>query len=97
MIKKKYYGQLIQIVPKGKGLQLLEQFHDQAGLYGIDRTKDNIVRQFYREGADNDIKLYCQSCDRSQRLTPLNPTVVTGIIQANKLFEVIGIDFIGPM
>lgn len=97
VIKKKHKGQIVQIVPKNRGPELLNLFHDQVGHYRADETKDNILKHYYWRYVEEDIKRYCPTCDSFQRFAQKSPTTVAVVILASRPFEVVGLDFIGPM
>jgi len=88
-------------IPDSEFRSILSFCHDQAcgGHFSGKKTAAKILQcGFYWPTLFRDAHVYCQSCDHCQRLgkiarrneMPLNPILVV------KIFDVLGIDFMGP-
>ena len=66
-------------VPKGRKLQLLQEFHDvpHAGHVGADKCHLAIARSFFWPMMRSDVRRFVRSCDICQKVKPnLRPEVV---------------------
>ena len=88
-------------IPEHEQQSIISFCHDHAcgGHFGSNKTAAKILQcGFYWPTLFNDCHLYCAACDRCQRLgsigkrnmMPLNPILIID------LFDVWGIDFMGP-
>ena len=90
------------LVPKGKRDEVLRLAHESllGGHLGIAKTREKVVKQFYWPGVHGDVKRFCLSCDKCQRMAPLThhrpvPLGVTPII--DEPFSRVAVDIVGPI
>lgn len=80
---------------------ILNKFHNDptAGHYGINRTTSRITPHYYWKGMRIEIANYVKSCIERQKYKPTNlkPAGLLQTICSNKRFEVVAIDFFGPL
>jgi len=99
LFKRNREGKLLQILKKDEieAIMFMTHSHPMGGHFGIDATYEKIKNRYYWKGMYGDIKNYIKYCDNCQRrgkkggTGSLNPIEVTGP------FEMIGIDFVGPL
>ena len=60
------------LVPKTKREEVLRLAHESllGGHLGIAKTREKVVRTFYWPGVHGDVKRFCLSCDKCQRMSP---------------------------
>src|SRR5947208_3155115 len=99
LFKRNREGKLLQILKKDEieAIMFMTHSHPMGGHFGIDATYEKIKNRYYWKEMYGDIKNYIKYCDNCQRrgkkggTGSLNPIEVTGP------FEMIGIDFVGPL
>ena len=94
-IKDPVEGEIKQVVlPNDLIPQVLEQFHDNNGHQGIERTTQVIKQRCFWPGMTNDIINHCKSCHRCNIAKLQNPckTKLTPII-ATKPLEIVAMDY----
>lgn len=90
------------VVPRELRANVLKTAHDgvMSGHFGIRKTTDKILSQFYWPGLRRDVRNYCKSCDSCQKTVPKGRV---GKLPLGKMplidtpFSRIAIDLIGPM
>ena len=92
----------VLVVPKKCRLVVLKLAHESpvAGHFGHRKTELKIKRDFYWPGMTQDIRSFCRSCDKCQRMTPKSrvskvPLEPMPIITTP--FARVAIDLVGPM
>ena len=90
------------LVPMSKRKEVLRLAHESllCGHLGIAKTTEKVVKSFYWPGVLGDVKRFCRSCDKCQRMSPLTnhrpvPLGVTHII--DEPFSRVAVDLIGPI
>ena len=90
------------VIPQKLRVNVLKTAHDgvMSGHFGIRKTTDKILSQFYWPGLRRDVREYCRSCDTCQKTIPKGRV---GKLPLGKMplidtpFSRIAIDLIGPM
>ncbi|KAL4303616.1 hypothetical protein GQ457_10G009870 [Hibiscus cannabinus] len=88
-------------IPEEEQQTILEQCHSApyGGHFGGNRTAAKVLQSgFYWPTLHKDAQLFCQECDRCQRtgnISRRNEMPLQNILEV-KLFDVWGIDFMGP-
>ncbi|KAL4335708.1 hypothetical protein GQ457_07G002730 [Hibiscus cannabinus] len=88
-------------IPEEKQQTILEQCHSApyGGHFGGNRTAAKVLQSgFYWPTLHKDAQLFCQQCDRCQRtgnISKRNEMPLQNILEV-ELFDVWGIDFMGP-
>ncbi|KAL4342245.1 hypothetical protein GQ457_08G021830 [Hibiscus cannabinus] len=88
-------------IPEEEQQMILEQCHSApyGGHFGGNRTTAKVLQSgFYWPTLHRDAQLFCQQCDRCQRtgnISKRNEMPLQNILEV-KLFDVWGIDFMGP-
>ncbi|KAL4352618.1 hypothetical protein GQ457_06G006820 [Hibiscus cannabinus] len=88
-------------IPKEEQQTILEQCHSApyGGHFGGNRTAAKVLQSgFYWPTLHKDAQLFCQQCDRCQRtgnISKRNEMPLQNILEV-ELFDVWGIDFMGP-
>jgi hypothetical protein len=98
--KRRRSSQIQVVVPLSLRKQLLEEYHDSplSGHLATRRTRLRLEDKYYWPSLVDDVKEYCRLCSvcsaqrRSTLRTFLNPLELT-----NRPFEVLGLDFLGPV
>jgi len=90
------------LVPKTKPEEVLRLAHESllGGHLGMAKTKENVVKTFYLPGVHGDVKNFCLSCNKCQRMSPRTnhrpvPLGVTPII--DEPFSRVAVDLIEPI
>ena len=75
------------------------QLHNYSGHLGIHKTIEKIKQRFYWPGYEHDIRAWVQQCPECQRRNPPQPLPCApmGGITANRPFEKISWDIMGPL
>ena len=94
------YKQLV--VPKCLRGTVLKMGHDMpmAGHLGSRRTLDRVQQDFYWPGINQDVRIYCRTCDACQRTTPkgkLTRVPVGTVPLVTTPFSKVGVDLVGPI
>ncbi|XP_070173431.1 uncharacterized protein [Littorina saxatilis] len=89
-------------VPRSLRKGLLKFAHDtpMAGHLGTKKTRERIWADFYWPGLCEDVRRYCQSCDRCQKVTPKGRVAKVPLGQMplpNVPFEKVAVDLVGPI
>lgn len=89
-------------VPKTLRASVMRLAHDtpMAGHLGAKKTQERIWAVFYWPGMCGDIRRYCQSCDRCQKITPKGRVrkVPLGHMPLPFIpFERVAVDLVGPI
>ncbi|KAL4376234.1 hypothetical protein GQ457_02G040140 [Hibiscus cannabinus] len=99
---KQYADQIIRrCIPEEEQQIILEQCHSApyGGHFGGNRTAAKVLQSgFYWPTLHKDAQLFCQQCDRCQRtgnISKRNEMPLQNILEV-ELFDVWGIDFMGP-
>ncbi|XP_070184343.1 uncharacterized protein [Littorina saxatilis] len=90
------------VVPKPLRRAVLKLGHDtpMTGHMGAKRMKERIWGNFYWPGMCQDIRRYCISCDRCQKITPrgrVSKTLLGKMHIPQVPFEKVGVDLIGSI
>jgi len=96
---KKKREKYVRILEKDEIESILFMTHDHAtgGHFGIDATYNKISDKYYWKGMKEDIKEYIKTCDKCQRRGQKGGEGYLNPIKVGKAFEMIGIDFVGPL
>src|SRR5436190_1451732 len=96
---KKKGEKYVRILEKDEIESILFMTHDHAteGHFGIDATYNKISEKYYWKGMKEDIKEYIRTCDKCQRRGQKGGEGYLNPIKVGKAFEMIGIDFVGPL
>ena len=100
LVKKENDGGARIIVPQHKVEEILAAFHDDAmaGHLGSEKTTKRITPQVFWPSMVSDIEKYCKTCDRCQKTkSTRKPQEEMITISSSEPFELIGIDFTGPL
>jgi transposase InsO family protein len=89
-------------VPKELRREVMRMAHDtpMGGHLAAKKTRERIWAEFYWPGMCGDIRRYCQSCDRCQRMTPRGRTPKVPLVQMSLVdqpFERVAVDLVGPV
>ncbi|KAK7091113.1 hypothetical protein V1264_008842 [Littorina saxatilis] len=89
-------------VPRSLRKGLLKFAHDtpMAGHLGTKKTRERLWADFYWPGLCEDVRRYCQSCDRCQKVTPKGRVAKVPLGQMplpNAPFEKVAVDLVGPI
>ncbi|KAK7480042.1 hypothetical protein BaRGS_00028679 [Batillaria attramentaria] len=89
-------------VPAALRKEVMRLAHDtpMGGHLGGKKTRERIWSEFYWPGMCADIRRYCQSCDRCQRITPRGrtPKVPSGQMPlVDQPFDRVAVDLVGPV
>ena len=96
---KKKGEKYVRILEKDEIESILFMTHDHAtgGHFEIDATYNKISEKYYWKGMKEDIKEYIRTCDKCQRRGQKGGEGYLNPIKVGKAFEMIGIDFVGPL
>jgi hypothetical protein len=99
LYKRNKEGKLLKVLKKSEIDSVLWMMHNHptAGHFGIENTYEKIKGRFYWKGMLEDIKRYIKYCDVCQRRGKKGGQGYLNPIKAEKPFERIGIDFVGPL
>ena len=89
-------------VPIGLRQEVMRVAHDtpMAGHLAAQRTRERLWNDFYWPGMCGDIRRYCQSCDRCQRICPksrVKKAPLGKLPLVGTPFERVAVDLIGPL
>ena len=89
-------------VPMGLRQEVMRVAHDtpMAGHLAAQRTRERLWNDFYWPGMCGDIRRYCQSCDRCQRICPksrVKKAPLGKLPLVSTPFERVAVDLIGPL
>ena len=89
-------------VPEGLRQEVMRVAHDtpMAGHLAAQRTRERLWNHFYWPGMCGDIRRYCQSCDRCQRICPrsrVKKAPLGKLPLVGTPFERVAVDLIGPL
>lgn len=94
-------GELKQlVVPKHLRYKIFQLFHDcrLSGHRGVGKTYSGIAMRFFWPGMSVDIKDWCESCDRCQRLKPkVTNMAPLKPIEVSRILELVVLDVVGPL
>ena len=87
------------VVPMSLRKDVCSQLHNYSGHLGIHKTIEKIKQRFYWPGYEHDIRAWVQQCPECQRRNPPQPLPCApmGGITANRPFEKISWDIMGPL
>ena len=89
-------------VPQQLRLKVMKIAHDtpMAGHLGAKKTQERIWGEFYWPGMCADIRRYCISCDRCQKITPkgrVSKVPLGKMPLAHDPFDRVAVDIVGPL
>ena len=89
-------------VPKELRNTVLKLGHDtpMSGHLGAKKTQERVWSTFYWPGMCTDIRRYCQSCDRCQKITPrgkVSKVPLGKMPLSHTPFEKVAVDIVGPI
>ena len=76
---------------------ILYRFHDNHGHFSIGIMSRNLVGRYYWPGRFSDVAKWCLSCDSCQRMGPLRNSTQVKPIMSLQPFDLMGMDFLGPI
>ena len=90
------------VVPKSYRTTVLKLAHESilGGHLGMKKTTDKIRLQFFWPGLQQDVKLYCLSCDLCQKTFPKGKVTRVPLDQMPLIetpFERVAVDLVGPI
>ena len=71
--------------------------HPLGGHLGRDAMYNKILDKFYWKGMKNDIQKYVKTCEQCQKRGNIGSKGLLNLIKVGKAWEIIGIDFVGPL
>ena len=89
-------------VPSGLRAEVMRVAHDtpMAGHLAAQRTRERLWNDFYWPRMSADVRMYCQSCDKCQRLCPrtrVQKAPMQKLPLVGEPFARVGVDLVGPM
>lgn len=89
-------------VPQALRQEVMRIAHDtpMGGHLGAKKTRERIWAEFYWPGMCCEIRRYCQSCDRCQRITPRGRTSKVPLVKMPLVdlpFDRVAVDLVGPV
>uniref|UniRef100_A0A667Y9Z6 Gypsy retrotransposon integrase-like protein 1 n=1 Tax=Myripristis murdjan TaxID=586833 RepID=A0A667Y9Z6_9TELE len=83
------------VLPMSLKSQVLQQLHHEHGHQGVERTTDLVHRRCYWPGMHQDIKQWCQECERCQVSKDTQPVAraYMGHLLASRPNEILAVDF----
>lgn len=83
------------VLPMSLKSQILQQLHNEHGHQGVKRTTDLVHERCYWPGMHQDIKRWCQECERCQVAKDTQPTASAymGHLLASRPNQILAIDF----
>ena len=99
IFKRNKDGNLVKVIKEHEKEAILYMTHDHltGGHFGRDVTYDKIKQKYYWENMKTDIEEYVKTCDKCQRRGQKGGEGYLNPIKVRKAFEMIGIDFVGPL
>ena len=90
------------VVPLPYRTMVMKLAHDciLSGHFGIRKTSDRVLSNFYWPGVQGDINRYCRSCDVCQRTLPkgkVTPVPLESMPLIDTPFERVAVDLVGPI
>src|SRR6266480_215588 len=97
--KKTKEEELVKVLKEHEKETILYMVHDHptGGHFGRDATYNKIAGKYYWKGMKKDIEEYVKTCDKCQRRGQKGGEGYLNLIKVGKAFEMIGIDFVGPL
>ena len=97
--KKTKEEELVKVLKEHEKESILYMVHDHptGGHFGRDATYNKIAGKYYWKGMKKDIEEYVKTCDKCQRRGQKGGEGYLNPIKVGKAFEMIGIDFVGPL
>ncbi len=61
-------GQILQqiVLPSSLRMAALRHCHDESGHFGVEKSRDRLLREYFWPGLDHDLQHYIKSCARGQ-------------------------------
>lgn len=88
----------IRIVPtKGERPKILQAVHDGLRHFGRDATWKILELEYWWPNCFTDLKNYIVTCEACQLFDPANNNIPPHPIEATRIFETWGLDFVGPL
>ena len=89
-------------VPSGLRAEVMRVAHDtpMAGHLATQRTRERLWNDFYWPKMSADVRQYCQSCDKCQRLCPrsrIQKAPLEKLPLIGEPFARVGVDIVGPI
>lgn len=83
------------VLPAKLKEEVLHQLHQGQGHQGVERTTDLVRQRCYWPGMINEIKEYCQNCERCTLAKTVQPKVRAsmGHLLASRPNQILAIDF----
>jgi transposase InsO family protein len=87
------------VIPSNMKATILQQLHDNNGHLGLRKTTESVKERFYWPGYEQEIEKWvreCQQCQQRNAPQP-KPQAPLGTIRANRPFEKVSWDIMGPL
>lgn len=84
-------------VPEGKVQEVIETAHDQGGHWGFESTFLKVRRRYYWPHQGDDVKAYIRGCPECAKQNPWTQKPPIHPILTVPPFQIVGMDFIGPL
>ena len=96
---KKKQDTYVRVLQQDEIGSILFMTHDHAtgGHFGQDATYNKISEKYWWKGMKSDIQEYVKTCDKCQRRGQKGGEGYLNPIKVGQAFEMIGIDFVGPL
>ena len=87
------------VIPSNMKATILQQLHDNNSHLGLRKTTESVKERFYWPGYEQEIEKWvreCQQCQQHNAPQP-KPQAPLGTIRANRPFEKVSWDIMGPL